>query len=291
MLIRLSPSCGSSSSFCQNTLISARGCGPIGLITAAVAHAYSARKIIAFDSNPARVAFARKYISPTTGRPVIDHVFLNEALPSSSRKSKPKTNGLAGKLGEEPTSAGIGDGEAGPVEDEEEETVGDRRWEWAKIIAARYLEEAGLSAEQGVDRVIEASGAEDCGLLGVAIAKQGGICKLSLTRFLQTDPWSDLAVGLSHIQTNIFPTLAVTNKELDVRGKPFPPCFGLYDGVISGLTRYTASCFPSAIDLLSRGVVDLQQLITKTFPLTQSRDAFEAVRSGEQIKVIIKNQE
>ncbi len=29
----------------------------------------------------------------------------------------------------------------------------------------------------------------------------------------------DLAVGLGHIQTNIFPTLAVTNKELDVRGE------------------------------------------------------------------------
>ncbi len=32
---------------------------------------------------------------------------------------------------------------------------------------------------------------------------------------------SDLAVGLGHIQTNTFPTLAVTNKELDVRGKSF----------------------------------------------------------------------
>lgn len=29
----------------------------------------------------------------------------------------------------------------------------------------------------------------------------------------------DLAVGLGHIQTNVFPTLAVTNKELDVRGE------------------------------------------------------------------------
>lgn len=46
-----------------------------------------------------------------------------------------------------------------------------------------------------------------------------------------------------------------------------------------------------AIDLLSRGVVDLKQLITKTYPLTQSTDAFEAVRGGKEIKVIIKNQE
>lgn len=58
-----------------------------------------------------------------------------------------------------------------------------------------------------------------------------------------------------------------------------------------GITRYTSTCFPSAIDMLSRGVVDLSQLITKTFPMTKSLEALEAVRSGKEIKVIIKNQE
>jgi hypothetical protein len=58
-----------------------------------------------------------------------------------------------------------------------------------------------------------------------------------------------------------------------------------------GITRYTASCFPSAIDMLSRGVVDLKQLITIKFRLTKSAEAFEAVASGKQIKVIVKNQE
>lgn len=80
---------------------------------------------------------------------------------------------------------------------------------------------------------------------------------------------------MGHIQTNCFPTLAVTNKEINVMG----------------ITRYTASCFPSALDLLSRGVVDVKQLITKTFPLTQSTEAFEAVAAGQDMKVIIKNQE
>lgn len=75
--------------------------------------------------------------------------------------------------------------------------------------------------------------------------------------------------------TNAFPTVAVTNKEVDVRG----------------LTRYTSEAFPNAIDLLERGVVDLKQLITKTFPLSESTAAFEAVASGEEIKVIVKNQE
>ncbi|TRM60123.1 chaperonin 10-like protein [Schizophyllum amplum] len=231
------------------------GCGPIGLIAGAVAHAYSARRIIACDINPARVEFARKYISPLTGKPIFDHVFVNKALPSTPVK----VEAAGHKQGADPTPAGIADGEIVEA-DEHEESLGDIKWAHAEVAAARFLEEAGLSAEMGVDRVIEASGAEDCGLIGVAIAKQGA---------------TYLAVGLGHMQTNIFPTIAVTCKELDVKG----------------ITRYTASCFPSAIDMLARGVVDIKPLITKKYTLAESRDAFEAVRSGREIKVIVKNQE
>jgi threonine dehydrogenase-like Zn-dependent dehydrogenase len=84
-----------------------------------------------------------------------------------------------------------------------------------------------------------------------------------------------LAVGLSHVQTKVMPMVGVTNKELEVRG----------------ITRYTASCFPSAIDLLARGVVDLKQLITNKYPLGKSHAALEAVAAGKDIKIIIKNQE
>ncbi|TXT12885.1 hypothetical protein VHUM_01286 [Vanrija humicola] len=211
------------------------GCGPIGLITAAVAHAYSARRIIGFDINPKRVAFAQKYISPITGRPIYDHVFLVDALP---------------------TSDGAANGHGG----DHDVRVGDIKYKHAQVRAAEYLAAAGLAGADGVDRVVEASGAEDAGLLGIAIVKQGG---------------TYLAVGLGHHTTNAFPTVAVTNKEVDVRG----------------LTRYTSEAFPNAIDLLERGVVDLKQLITKTFPLSESTAAFEAVASGEEIKVIVKNQE
>jgi hypothetical protein len=41
----------------------------------------------------------------------------------------------------------------------------------------------------------------------------------------------------------------------------------------------------------SRRITYLKQLITKTFPLSQSKEAFEAVRAGNDIKVIVKNQE
>ncbi|CAK7230190.1 hypothetical protein SBRCBS47491_007501 [Sporothrix bragantina] len=212
------------------------GCGPIGLITAAVAHAYSASKIIGFDIKPSRVHFAKKYLSPLTGKPIFDSVFLLDPLAVS------ETNG---------TSSTTEHGHATP---------GDRLWMAAQKNMDSVMKVTRLTLDGGVDRVIEASGAQDAMLHGVAICKDGGV-------YLQ--------VGLGHIQTNLFPTIALTNKELDVRG----------------ITRYTASCFPSAIEMLSRGVVDLAPLITATYPMSQAKEAFEAVAAGNDIKVVIKNQE
>jgi D-xylulose reductase len=294
------------------------GCGPIGLISAAVAHTYGVSRIIGFDINPKRVAFAKSYLSPTTKRPIFDHVFLVEKLPTTKAASEAE-KASAGKA-----ANGNGNGANGHChshdahhDDDDHVPPGDIKFECAKLRAKAYLSTVGI--DDGVDRVIEASGAEDAGMLGVAIAKQGGICeyrvgmsatvamivqtgrctRLNATAFLvfvilyispsippsllQLDaPASapltrppDLAVGLGHHQTNAFPTLAVTNKELEVRG----------------ITRYTSPCFPNAIDMLRRGVVDLKPLITLVLPLRESQKAFEAVASGEEIKVVIMNQE
>ncbi|EJT47281.1 hypothetical protein A1Q1_03910 [Trichosporon asahii var. asahii CBS 2479] len=215
------------------------GTGPIGLITGAVARAYGLSKIVGFDVNPKRVEFARKYKDPS-GRAVFDHVFVVPELPTALPAKNGNANGAS-------------------HDDEEEVPVGDIKYEAAKRNAAEYLREAGVDSE-GFERVVEASGAEDGGMLGVALTQMGA---------------TYLAVGLGHHQTNRFPTLAVTNKELDVKG----------------ITRYTSPCFPNAIDLLARNAVDLKQLITKVLPLSRSKDAFDAVESGEEIKVIIKNQE
>ncbi|KAM6512169.1 hypothetical protein FSOLCH5_009888 [Fusarium solani] len=171
------------------------GCGPIGLITAAVAHAYSARKIIAFDISLSRVDFAKKYRSPLTGKPIIDHVFLVGALVD---------------LGDR----GHGNGDA-----DHHITPGGFKWEQAMRNMTRIIESCGLGLEGGVDRVIEASGAEDAMLNGVAICKPGGIY------------------------------------------------------------------------LLARGAVDLKSLITAKFEMARAGEALEAVRSGKEIKVIIRNQE
>ena len=165
------------------------GTGPIGLITAAVAHAYSARKIMGFDINPKRVEFARKYISPITGKPIFDHVFLNTAIPTTMPDEA--TNGVPNGHShdsDESSSRRLANKALEQVsamlmsflrrqEADHDVPVGDIRWEHAKVRAAGWVEECGLTLEEGFDRVIEASGADDCGLLGCALAKQGGVCE------------------------------------------------------------------------------------------------------------------
>jgi D-xylulose reductase len=146
------------------------GCGPIGLISAAVAHAYSASKIIAFDISPSRVEFAKKYLSPLTGRPIIDHVFHIDPIPAvPTSKISHKENDHQGENGEIPV--------AEDDDEEHHETEGDIKWELAKERMLMICKECGLDAEQGVDRVIEASGSEDAMMHGVAICKQGGVCE------------------------------------------------------------------------------------------------------------------
>jgi D-xylulose reductase len=128
------------------------------------------RKIIGIDNSPFRVEFAKKYISPLTGKPIFDAVYLNTDLPTESLKHPPKENTNVGTDGE------VGDATA---ENDDHETVGDIKWEHAKLRVQGWVKELGLEEEEGVDRVVEASGAEDCMLLGVAFGKQGGTCTSS----------------------------------------------------------------------------------------------------------------
>lgn len=72
-----------------------------------------------------------------------------------------------------------------------------------------------------------------------------------------------------------FPILQVATKELEVKGT----------------LRYTTRCFEDAIDLLNRGLISLKPLVTKTYPLEQSETAFKAVKAGEEIKIVIMNQQ
>lgn len=135
------------------------GCGPIGLIAAAVCRAYGVSKIIGFDIKPKRVAFAEGYKSD--GKSVFDKVFLVDDLPTTT----PHANGGSNDYAHD-----------NEHDNEHDVPVGDIKFEAAKVRAKAFLLEAGLDGD-GVDRVIEASGAEDAGLLGIAIARQGATCK------------------------------------------------------------------------------------------------------------------
>lgn len=45
------------------------------------------------------------------------------------------------------------------------------------------------------------------------------MCLVAIDIVLMIACTLDLQVGLGHVQTHVFPTIAVTNKELDVKGK------------------------------------------------------------------------
>ena len=83
----------------------------------------------------------------------------------------------------------------------------------------------------------------------------------------------DVQAGLGQTVTP-FPTFSIVAKEIDV----------------VGTVRYTAGCYQAAIDLMTKKRVDLRPMITAVFPLTKSVEALEAVRKGDDLKVVIMNQ-
>ncbi|OJJ83009.1 NAD(P)-dependent alcohol dehydrogenase [Aspergillus glaucus CBS 516.65] len=121
--------------------------------------------------------------------------------------------------------------------------------------AAMLKEECGLG--DGVDVVLECSGAEPCVQLGIYAAKRGAT-------FVQA------GMGKENIN---FPITAVC-----IRGL-----------VIKGSIRYLTGCYPAAIDLISSGRINVKPLITNRFKFEESEQAFELVKAGRQdvFKVMI----
>ncbi|MET1030886.1 zinc-binding dehydrogenase [Domibacillus tundrae] len=56
-----------------------------------------------------------------------------------------------------------------------------------------------------------------------------------------------------------------------------------------GTRSQKPSSWPLALKLLADGKIDVDKMVTKVVPLEQWRDGFEAVRAGDQIKVIVKS--
>jgi L-iditol 2-dehydrogenase len=58
-----------------------------------------------------------------------------------------------------------------------------------------------------------------------------------------------------------------------------------------GVFRY-ANQYPKAIDLISKrcGILgNIDKLVTARYPLEQAKEAFEAVRGGKEVKVMVTN--
>lgn len=111
---------------------------------------------------------------------------------------------------------------------------------------------------EGLDVVIEVAGQVESLRDAILMAKCGGVVAM---------------VGNLPVISAELPAMEILEKELDVRG----------------VFRY-ANAYPPAVELVSRGLVDVTSLITHRFPLTQLGDAlrFTDEHRDSAIKVIVE---
>ncbi|EXJ87558.1 D-xylulose reductase A [Capronia epimyces CBS 606.96] len=131
-------------------------------------------------------------------------------------------------------------------------------FEPAKVSAAenaqRLKDENDLG--QGADVAIDASGAEPSVQTAIHVLRMGG-------RYVQG------GMGRDEIT---FPIMAACTKELTVKGS----------------FRYGSGDYQMAVDLASSGQVDVKKLITRKVSFENAEQAFEDVKAGKAIKVLIE---
>jgi D-xylulose reductase len=110
----------------------------------------------------------------------------------------------------------------------------------------------------GGDVVLECSGAEPSIQTGVFVTKKGGT-------YVQT------GMGEENVT---FPITTACIRGLHIKGS----------------IRYTTGCYPTAIDLISSGKIDVKRLVTNRFKFEQAEQAFELVKEGrtDVLKVMIE---
>ncbi|KAK0647794.1 putative sorbitol dehydrogenase [Lasiodiplodia hormozganensis] len=127
--------------------------------------------------------------------------------------------------------------------------------EKAEIAAGILKEKLGLGL--GADVVLECTGAEPCIQAGVYAAKCGGT-------YVQT------GMGKENVT---FPITTACIRGLHIKGS----------------IRYTAGCYPAAVDLVASGKVQVKKLVTNRFKFEESEKAFELVKAAKEgvFKVVI----
>ena len=56
---------------------------------------------------------------------------------------------------------------------------------------------------------------------------------------------------------------------------------------VQGVATYRAEDFRDAMSMLARGVVDADRFVTATFPLARADEAFAAIDSGREVKILV----
>ncbi|KAI0888389.1 GroES-like protein [Annulohypoxylon maeteangense] len=110
----------------------------------------------------------------------------------------------------------------------------------------------------GADVVLECTGAEPCVQAGVFATRKGGT-------------YVQAGLGKENV---VFPISTICLRGLNVKGS----------------ILYTTGCYPTAIDLIASGKINVRSLITHRFKFEQALDAFELVRQGQSntMKVMIQ---
>lgn len=109
---------------------------------------------------------------------------------------------------------------------------------------------------RGADAVIDASGAEQSIQAGIHVVRTGGT-------YVQG------GMGKSDIS---FPIMALCAKEVTAKGS----------------FRYGPGDYELAIELVATGKVDVKKLISETVSFKDAQTAFEKVKGGQVIKILIK---
>ncbi|KAL1885442.1 hypothetical protein Plec18167_000936 [Paecilomyces lecythidis] len=127
---------------------------------------------------------------------------------------------------------------------------------WNEKVARIMKERFNLG--EGPDVVLEATGAQACIQTGIHLTKKGGT-------------YVQAGMGRENV---VFPITTACIRDLHIRGS----------------IRYTVGCYPTAVDLIASGKIDVKRLITNRFKFEQAEEAFELVRQGKEdvIKVIIE---
>lgn len=173
------------------------GAGPVGLLCAAVARAFGAKKVIAVDINAERLEFAKSFAA--------DFTFIPSKVSAQENAQK--------------------------IKDEFDLPI-------------------------GVDVAIDASGAAPSVQTAIHVLRSGG-------RYVQGGMGGDEIT---------FPIMAACTKELTIKGS----------------FRYGSGDYQNALDLVSSGQIDVKKLISRKVAFEEAEKAFEDVKAGKAIKVLIE---